>query len=485
MRVRFILTVCLGLLAAFPCGCGQEDRPDQADKAKRPDVLIDSDWPNVLLISLDSVRADHLGCYGYDRETSPRIDQLASEGALFETSISASSWTLPTHASLFTGLATSIHGLVDMQHQLDNSHITLAKDLKSAGYAAVGFVSSPLLQPVFGLAQGFDGYYRCLSPVPKDEKSIAANATSPTVLAAVNGWLSQNTHKPFFMFVNLWDAHFDYTPPAPFDTRFDPDYRGAVNGRGFLTDPRINKDMPERDLEHLIALYDGEIAWVDAHVGLLLDMFKSAGLLDTTIVVLTSSHGTAFFEHDLKGQRNALYDELIKVPLIIRYPQSVPAGKRYAEQARTIDLYPTISDLIGMAVPAVMGRSLAPLFKGESIDTRGGIETALSELVVHGQRIQAIRHPQRKTIFFLETDGGIVFDLVADPGELSAVSDAESPVVKGARADTVWTQKIFLAQFRGKYPPAQPLSGLPPGILEKLNALGYVEGQLPAPSDKP
>ncbi|MBU0616212.1 MAG: sulfatase, partial [Planctomycetes bacterium] len=283
-RLCRIAAICFAALAL--AGCGQEERPDPAEQAKQPPVFASRDWPNVLLITIDSLRADHLHCYGHSKETSPRIDQLAAEGALFEAAISAGPWSLPTHASIFTGLAASIHGCQDAKHRLPGPHTTLAGLLKSTGFATVGFVSSPYLDPVFGLSQGFDDYVDCGSPPAAQDTTHTSEATSPAIAGAAQDWLRKNTRRPFFMFVNFWDTHFDYTPPPPFDTRFDPDYEGTATGRDFIFDPAINAQMPRRDLEHLIALYDGEIAWTDMHVGKILGELDALGLRDSTLVVL-------------------------------------------------------------------------------------------------------------------------------------------------------------------------------------------------------
>lgn len=482
MTDRLRRLAAISIAALLQTGCGKEDRPEPAEQLKPPAVLADRNWPNVLLITIDSLRADHLHCYGYARETSPQIDRLAAEGALFEATIAAAPWSLPTHASIFTGLAASIHGCQDVKHRLPASHVTLAELLKNTGYATAGFVSSPYLHPVFGLSEGFDDYVDCGSASAGRGKPTP---TSPALVAAAREWLQKNTRRPFLMFVNFWDAHFDYTPPPPFDTRFDPDYEGGISGERFLDDLRINPDMPQRDLDHLVALYDGEIAWVDQHVGQLLDAFKAAGLLDSTMVVLTSSHGTAFFEHRLKGHRQSLYDEVIRVPLVMRFPARIPAKRRYSEQARSIDLLPTVTGLLGMPSLNVMGRSLAPLFVGKTIDVRGTKETAISELSLPGLTLAAYRRPERKTIFNLEMNRGMVYDLVADPGELAALSDPKSRTVQAARADTTWSQRYFLKEYSSRYPPPSEIDQLPAPVLDRLNALGYIDGLPPAPGPTP
>ena len=479
-RILLLCTVTLALSA-----CGQEERPDPAESAKQPALLANQSWPNVLLITIDSLRPDHLHCYGYPKQTSPRIDELAAGGAIFETAISNSSWSLPSHASILTSLTASIHGCLDSRSQLPGRQNTLAEELKSAGYTTAAFVSNPFLHPIFGLAQGFDRYAGSRSLQAGDGSYDPSVPTSPIIVAACKDWLTNAAKRPFVMFVNFNDANFDYTPPPPFDTRFDSDYTGTLTGKGFLTNPKITPDMPPRDLEHLKALYDGEIAWVDQHVGMLLDAFREAKLLDSTIVILTSSHGTAFFEHGLKGHRNALFDEVVRVPLIIRYPAQVPVGQRYPQQARGIDLFPTITALLGMPDPGLMGRSLTPVFVGQPLElpTRGK-ETAISDVRVYGHDLQMYRQPERKTIHDLTVKNDMVFDLIADPGELRLITDRESPTVRGASYDKKWSQEIYLPAFEAFKIPAVKLDQLPPPVIRRLLALGYLDGELPPPTPR-
>ncbi|MFQ5806637.1 MAG: sulfatase [Phycisphaerae bacterium] len=485
VRFRRIAPICVGALLL--AGCGQEDRPDPAAEAKKPALLAVKTSANVALISIDSLRPDHLHCYGYPKKTSPHIDQLAREGALFENVISSTSWTLPAHACMFTGLADSVHGCTDADRRLNDRHYTLAERLKDTGYATVGFFSGPYLHPVFGLDQGFDTYVDCTSYPQLSDRPAASretgedNITNPRVLEEVQHWLSENMRHPFFMFIHMWDVHFDFTPPPPYDTRFDPDYRGNISGRRFLSDPRINKDLPKRDLEHLLALYDGEIAWTDEHVGKIIAELEARGLLDSTVIIVTAGHGTAFFEHGLKGHRNSLFDEVIRIPLIIRYPARIAAGQRHRQQVRMIDLLPTVVDLVGAPwdYRRLMGQSLAPLFAGGKTQRD---EPAISELLSRGLKMQSFRRPERKTIWNLELDKGAVYDLLADPGELAPLPREESPTVDAAKQDIMWS-RAFLEAFRQRYPQSPKIAGLPAELREKLESLGYAGDELPAESE--
>ena len=298
--------------------------------------------PNVLLISIDSLRADHLGCYGYERDTSPNMDRLAREGVLFTQCSSSSSWTLPAHASLFTGLPISSHGCTAAASLAEPRH-TLAEAMRDGGYRTAGFWSGPYLHPRFGLNQGFEQYVNCASFDFEGKqldvnKQSHADITNPKILEEVERWFASRPPGPFFMFVHMWDVHFDYIPPAPYDTQFSADYDGPVDG----TPPR--ERLEGQDLEQLIALYDGEIAWTDHHVGRLLELLAEQGVDEDTLVIVTSDHGEEFYEHGEFGHRKTLFEESIAVPLLIRYPRSLPAGLKVETATSLMDLAPTILD---------------------------------------------------------------------------------------------------------------------------------------------
>jgi arylsulfatase A-like enzyme len=464
-------------------GCSEQGNPNAAGET----VRADGSWPNVVLISIDTLRPDHLGCYRYERDTSPNIDQLAADGALFETAVSSTSWTLPAHCAMFTGLSDTVHGCVEMDRRLADSRVTLAERLKAAGYATVGFFSGPALHPVFGLGQGFDNYVDCTSYAnltvkvadagqPLDggvvESESNADITSPRVYQQVHAWLQQNQRRPFFMFVHMWDVHFDFIPPPPYDRKFDPDYQGTVTGEGFFIDPSINPAMPARDLEHIIALYDGEIGWTDEHVGKILADLDKLKLRDKTVVMLLSDHGEEFFEHGRKGHRQTLYDEVIRIPLIVRYPGHVPAGLRVRRQARMIDVAPTLLDLVGMPAPTnVMGHSLVPLFSGGELS---GDTLAVSELFSVGRELRSFRRLDSKMIYNEQTKGASFFSLLEDPRERNPLTQTGNPTVSRLSADARQALER-LESFRH----ALPAETLPPKLTEnvrrQLESLGYLK----------
>lgn len=321
--------------------------------------------PNVLLISLDSVRRDMLGCYGADfpRSPSPNLDRLAAEGIRLEDAVSGTSWTLPAHATLFTGVPELVHGVEQDGQRLDDSLPTLAEELRAAGYRTAGVYSGPYLDPRFGFGRGFERYragygpelaaaargaaealarVHALDDSTPDEKShgvLAANARAEHELEVASHRDSSarvvtdllleelaaagGEKRPFFLFAHYFDAHYDYVPPAPFDRELDPDYAGAVDGGDFvrrLAAPAAGA----RDLAHLRALHAGELAWTDAQIGRVLDELERRDLAANTLIVVVSDHGDEFLEHGGFGHRRTLYQEVVRVPVIVRWPDGLP-----------------------------------------------------------------------------------------------------------------------------------------------------------------
>lgn len=398
------------LLAGIHAGCGQTDRGNFDNRV------------NILLISIDSLRPDHLGCYGYDRDTSPVMDKLAHTGVLFKNTVSTTSWTLPAHISLFTSMDIMVHGVKGDGLSLYEEIGSLARELKEAGYRTGAFCSSPYMNPAFGLDRGFDSYHNIdlempgfedtILPPEKQRDAVHDDITSPRITELACEWLKKNKDKPFFLFLHFWDVHYDYIPPDPYDRKFDPEYDGDIDGRGFIHNPLVNPQMSERDLNHIIALYDGEIAWVDHHLGMIMEKLKESGLLERTLIVVTADHGDEFFEHGGKGHRNTLYDEVVKIPLIINGPGVTEKGMTVGEQAGIIDISPTILKLVGLKIPSWMqGRSLLPV-PGNAPEQEE--REVLLEL---GPELKAIRTNPYKLIFNLKHLQTIIFDLTSGPDE--------------------------------------------------------------------
>lgn len=453
--------------------------------------------PNVLLVSIDTLRADHLGCYGYGRTTSPHLDRLAREGTLFEQHVSSSSWTLPAHAAIFTGLSDSGHGCTDVDKALEPRFETLAERFQSNGYATAGFFAGPFLHPGFGFGQGFDLYADCTAygdRVDADDPARWANAeatrrashedvANPRTFAAFESWFAGRGDEPFFAFVHLWDVHYDFTPPAPYDRMFDPDYTGWVDGRNFFFDERVGPDMAARDLQHLIALYDGEIAWTDTYVAKLRGALERAGVLDDTVIVITADHGTEFFEHGRKGHRTTLYDEVIHVPLVVRYPKRFPAGVRVAAQTRAVDVAPTLLDVCGLdALPDVSGESLLPL-TGDAARRSGAGLRAVSELDSVGRSLLSVRDERWKVVGDRLRATTRTFDRRNDPRELRPIEDAASPLVVDALR-ALESAGVELERLAAAHAGASSGSAPPAEVQKHLDDLGYT-GDGPTPPDDP
>lgn len=318
--------------------------------------VVPETLPNIVFISIDTLRPDHLGCYGYERSTSPNIDRLASQGIVFTNAYSQSPWTLPSHMTMFTSLYSHVHGLYDDGRVLSPAIPTLPELLRKEGYATYGVVSATYVAARFGFSRGFDVF---IEDFGKRAEKITARAVS--FLAD-----RENTDDPFFLFVHYFDPHSTYSAPDPFKTMFDSDYSGPVNGS---TETLVNinffgKEISKEDLEHIIALYDGEIAYCDAQIGVLLSELERLGLSDNTVFILTSDHGEEFLDHGLMYHRHTLYDELLRVPFIVSFDKILPGGKTVASTVRHVDILPTIMDLLDVELGIfVQGETLLPINK--------------------------------------------------------------------------------------------------------------------------
>jgi arylsulfatase A-like enzyme len=458
--------------------------------------------PNIVLVSIDTLRADHLGCYGYERPTSPALDALAEQGVLFEAAFSTTSWTLPAHAAMFTGLPDSVHGCgTGVGGVLAPARSTLAEALREAGYATAGFWAGPYLAPEFGLDQGFDDWIACAAyalddgaeagrPRPSPQagrlttvekaRSARADVTGPRILESVRRWLDGNRQRPFFLFVHLWDVHHDYLPPAPYDEMFDAGYEGDVDGRYLSTRPFASgRTLSGRDLVHLVSLYDGEVAWTDEHVRRLLELVGEHSPPDETVVVVTADHGEEFLEHGGLMHHRTLHDESIRVPLIVRAP-GARAGLRVDEVISLVDVAPTLLELAGARpLPDTLGRSLAArLHGGPPMQAR----PAVAELSFQDDvPMLAVRTRDWKILADASSGEPLaLWDLRADPGELDDVLGRDDELARTA-GRALESTRDGLEQLRALHGPVEPGEArVSERTLGQLQALGYVEGTTPA-----
>lgn len=448
-----------------------------------------ADPPNIMLISVDTLRADHLSCYGYSQETSPHIDRLAREGTILTGAYAASSWTVPSHMTMLTSLPPTLHGVDDIGKRLDPARTTLAERLKEAGYQTAAFVSGPTLHRTFGFDQGFDLYENTVTftegefaegdgtiPLAAVMEQSHTLVTGPEISRRVTQWLAQQAHPPFFVFVHLWDPHYDYIPTPPYDRRFDPDYVGRFDFSHVQSNPALNASMPARELQHLVALYDGEIAATDAVVGQLMASLEAHGWLADTLIVLTADHGEEFFEHGAKGHRKTLFDEVLHVPLIFRWPGVVPAGGRLETIFDAVHLMPTMLGLVGVSSgPEARGRDLSALLRGTAAPAP---TWAFAELRRGAQRFAA-RSADHKCLATVLTEEPLtldvsVYDLRQDSAEQrpEPVQDSTAPGVcaaLSAHAREVSAARAALASPGGASPAT-----LDEATRAQLRALGYI-----------
>jgi arylsulfatase A-like enzyme len=320
--------------------------------------------PNVVLITLESLRTDHVGVYGGASRSrpevpvTPAIDAFARQATLYEDAHTVTSWTLPSHASLFTGLYPTAHQTDGPIDRLDDSYPTLAEALAERGYQTAGVVSGPYLRRTHNLQQGFQLYDDSISSLTNG--LAHADVTNPRMEAGLRRFIDEerDVERPFLLFAYFWDPHFDFLPPAPYDQMFvGPDCE-PIDMTGFDRNPAIHPGMRPGQLAYLLSQYAGELRWTDDHVGRLFRLLADRGLWDDTLVILTADHGEEFFDHGEKGHKNNVYAETVRVPLIIKYPKQ-ESGRREARLASLVDVVPTVLDVTGDAASfPVEGRSL-------------------------------------------------------------------------------------------------------------------------------
>lgn len=428
---------------------------------------------NVVMVSLDTLRANHLGCYGYDRPTSPSIDRLASQGVLFEQAIAQSSWTLPSHMSLLTGLYPSTHGAVGDRKALPQAVETLQMLFQEAGYRTEGVVSSPYVGSAFRFHKGFDDFLMPPKPIPDNSKRITAEAIERLQR------LSEGK-QPFFLFLHYLASHTPYDPPPPFDTMFDPDYTGTINGSGptiYRYMPSSNP-LPERDLQHIIALYDGEIAHVDTFMDVLCRELVKLKLDQNTLFILLSDHGEEFKDHGSMDHGRSLYEEVIRVPLILVCPGTLPAGRRFEQPVQLIDIMPTLCDLLGLRKPdSLQGESFLPLLKGGLL-ARAKYHAPryiFSEVTKEKSRPSTLRCIRgvdgKKLILTSEPSKRVeVYDLTQDALEKKDLSNQQPGLVKVLNEELAdWQLTAIKAAQQGE---TVRLSAEQTSILKDLGYLG-------------
>jgi arylsulfatase A-like enzyme len=443
--------------------------------------------PSIILIVIDTLRADYLGCYGFEGGISPSIDELAAESVLFENCSSHAPWTTPSVASMMTSLLPQAHGVAQppdapQEYQVwrrqrtaavPESAVTLAEVLRERGYQTGAFVSNTFLSHELGFAQGFDVFDASASKKPFRR--------APAVLDPAGRWLDSalSSRHPYFLYVHLMDVHGPYnSPEGNFNAvRESPSIRGdrRLSIREFdriqpyLRRPQWTRMRHGKKLQTWRGRYAAGVHAADGHLGQLLRRIRQDKRWQNTVVVLTSDHGEALFDHGGWDHGFSLYEHQLHVPLLIRYPGSEYGGTRVSDVVRSVDIMPTLIRFAKAEMPpTVSGADLAPLAR-----LAPGVEEPRS---VFATSIK--NSPGRSSItigrykLIADSDGGRarLFDLVSDPGELIDIA----PV----RPDVVGDLKLRLldevAKIAAKAPPSEATTDLTSEEVERLRELGYV-----------
>ncbi len=432
---------------------------------------------NLLVIFVDTLRADHLGCYGYTRNTSPNIDRFAEGSTLFLNALSQSPWTLPSTASLFTGLYPTRHQTITRQTELPDHRRTLAEILRDHGHRTGAVVSNIFVSSKYNLDQGFDDF---------DESEVGGHRdiSSPGVTALGIEWLREHGEAPFFLFLHYFDPHHDYLGHPEFP--FGEPYEGWVDSTMRFEELKEKRHgLGPEDIAYLVSLYDSEIAFTDHHVARVLDELDRLGLAESTLVVLAADHGEGFMDHDWLGHTRGLYEELIRVPLILRNPQMANLPHVFTPQVEMIDLLPTILDMLGIEKEArgIDGSSFVRALQGR-VELSS---PAFSEVCFHplafpedmqirpGVNFRSVREGDWKLIHAVALDELELYDLATDPFEKNnlARSTDGKPRERLRSVLAEWTAGTEETARQENL--ASNLFQIDPETEERLRALGYVQ----------
>ncbi len=476
----------------------------------------------IIVVSLDTTRPDHLSAYGYDRETTPTLARLAREGTRFTSARSTTSWTLPSHMSLFTGLPPDLHNVTIDFQTLDLGRPTMGEIFSDAGFRTTGVYSAPYVHDRFGFARGMDLYESATrNPMVYDlppermsdpqlmsqlELNSHREVTSRRLRDRATHVLTKRRAYPkTFLFLHFFDPHYDYLPPAAQRAAFtDPRYRGPVDGLEVLGRPEsIHPGMAPADRAQLMGLYDAEIRFVDDSLADVVAAVEESGRLGSTIVVVTGDHGEEFFEDGRIGHRMTLREEVLRVPLIVWGPGLVPEGRVVEDDVALYDVLPTLMDYAGLEPDdRIYGRSLRPLIEGGSLPPRpttaaltflhrDGPEyyTRHDACVYDGmkyvRRLRVPWSPEDPTridnVPDLASAEIEVYDLEADPGERENLISkrGQDPRVEGIIRTFEAEQARQESALRTFRPEGSPTDGHVPqdfdDVLRQMKMMGYLE----------
>jgi arylsulfatase A-like enzyme len=435
---RVVTTLLLVLLvAATSSSCGPEPPP-----------------PNVVLISLDTLRADHVGTYGYPKATTPNLDRLAATGIVFLNNYAQAPNTAPSHTSILASLYPSVASIWDHGGVLDPNVPMLAETFKDAGFSTAAFVQLPSAT----YERGFD-VYTGLS------HGASFRRRAESTMESVREWVSAQTEQPFFLFLHTYAVHLPYSPSEELAEKFDPDYGGPLSNelRAAVID-QINDgelEIDEADLEHIVAMYDAEIAELDQDLGALFSWFEENGLLENTVFAVISDHGEEFGEHGIVAKHTySLHQELIHTPLIL-FGGGIPGGIRVEQPSRNVDVAPTLLRLANIELPAhYQGADLRPVWEGTE------------------RRPRVVLAEKRDYKVFLEGGfkyytNGQLYDLGNDPYEKENLVDARPELTQRfEELATAWQAELDRLSATIAQGGEIRLS---PEEVRRLKALGYIQ----------
>ncbi len=435
---------------------------------------------NVLFVCLDTVRADHLGCYGYSRGTSPNLDKLAERSVVFDDVLSPSSWTLPVLASAMTGLYPHEHGALYFRTPIREGTVRLAEILSKAGVASAAFGQFPFHFGFYRFQPGFDTYRQKWS------------ALAPSTTGQVLRWLreQQGCGRGFFAWVHYFEPHLPYQLQLDSVGFYDWKYRGQVSS---VFDPKLilklameKTEQSHKDLLRILDLYDGEIFCADKYLGWVLAELDRLGMTQDTMVIVMADHGEHFLEHGQIEHGNTLYEELIRIPLVIHVPGCKPG--RCPQLVSVIDLLPTILEYLGLPRSETAGISLMPALEGRPVPERtlfSTLDVVTSVIFIPDgkdpsdprnvqandqsvRNLKVIRDGKRKMILDMKTARYELYDLATDPKEqrnLLGLGDEPPPDLKGKLDDWLTAMERF----------RPPVAAPDPAIIESMRALGYIQ----------
>jgi arylsulfatase A-like enzyme/tetratricopeptide (TPR) repeat protein len=405
--------------------------------------------PNIILVTLDTTRADHLACYGYSGVKTPALDALAGRGVLFEQCASSSPFTLPSHSTIMTGMYPTYHGVrINGNTALSEEQTTIAEVLAGKGYQCGAFIGAFVLDGRWGLKQGFQHYDDAFDLKKYKHLDLGmVQRPGNEVMDAALAWLDGRKDEPFFAWVHLYDPHSPYNPPEPFFSEY-------------------NKSR--------VGLYDGEIAFMDSQIGRLESWLETNGLVKNTIVVLIGDHGEGLGSHGERTHGYFIYDYAVHVPFIVVTPFRGLQGVRVAAQSRTADVFPTVLELAGIPAPGkVHGSSQVPaMFDPKRAPQAPAYSESMAPNLQFGwSPLYALRTPAYK---FIDAPRPELYDLIKDPGE---ERDVQNRLPDRALAMKRELDELMTETSAGA--PTPQAANLDKDTVERLAALGYIGAPVP------